>query len=94
MEFIFGFILEMFGEGVMEASVNKKVSRWIRYPLLIVIILFFGFIFVGLLALSVTLWKENIFVSIFFIIIAMMFPYSFYKQIKKVKNKRKDLDEE
>ena len=36
-------------EGTMELSTNKKVPKWIRYPLAIILILFFTIIFGGLI---------------------------------------------
>ncbi len=41
MDFILEFLLELVVEGGMEASGNKKLSRWIRYPLMALTILFF-----------------------------------------------------
>lgn len=42
MDFILEFLLELVVEGGMEASGNRKLSRWIRYPLMILTILFFA----------------------------------------------------
>ena len=41
MEYLFEFIAELLLEGSLEISKNKKISKWIRYPLLITISLFF-----------------------------------------------------
>ena len=45
MDFILEFLLELVVEGGMEASGNKKLSRWIRYPRMILTILFLVGIF-------------------------------------------------
>lgn len=55
MEFLFEFILELFLEGSIEISSNKKISKWIRYPLMALVIFFFLFIlglifFIGIIA--------------------------------------------
>lgn len=71
MEFIFEFIFELIFEGSIEASKCSKVPKFIRYPLIVIIALFFiaviGLIFlVGFLSL-----KENIFLGVFFIFIGL-----------------------
>lgn len=42
MDIILGFFLELLVDGVIETSGNKKLSRWIRYPLILLVVLFFG----------------------------------------------------
>lgn len=42
MDIVLEFFLELIVDGVIEASGNKKLSRWIRYPLIILVVLFFG----------------------------------------------------
>lgn len=42
MDIILELFLELIADGVMEASGNKKLSRWIRYPLMALVVLFFG----------------------------------------------------
>lgn len=73
MEFIFEFILELVFEGSIEISKNNKIPKFIRYPLIALISLFFiaviGIIFlVGILFL---LLKENILLGIVFISIGL-----------------------
>lgn len=58
-----GFILECIGElcveFMLEIVLNKKVSKWIRYPILLVLLAFFGFLFLGLMFLGIKLIKDN-----------------------------------
>lgn len=42
MEIILVFILGMVGAVLVQLSANKGVSRWIRYPLMALVVLFFG----------------------------------------------------
>lgn len=37
---LFEFILELVVEGSIEISKNKKINKWIRYPLIALIIIF------------------------------------------------------
>ncbi len=72
MEYLFEFILELVFESSIEASKNNKIPKIIRYPLIVLISLFFiaviGLIFLaGILSL-----KENIFVGIFLIFIGLI----------------------
>lgn len=91
MEYLFEFILELLLEGSIEVSKNRKIPKYIRYPLIIMVVLFFlaviGLIFlVGILS-----WKENIFLGMFFILIGLfMFIMSIIQfrktYLKKVNN--------
>ncbi len=72
MEYLFEFILEFVFEGSIEASKNSKIPKYIRYPLIVIIALFFitiiGLVFLaGILSLN-----KNIFVGIFFIVIGIL----------------------
>lgn len=49
MEFIFELVFELIFEGGLEVTSNKKVSKWIRYPLLAI----FSLIFLGIIFLIV-----------------------------------------
>lgn len=42
MDIVLEFFLELIVDGGIEASGNKKLSRWIRYPLIALVVLFFG----------------------------------------------------
>ncbi len=71
MELLFEFIFELVFEGSIEVSKNRKIPKYIRYPLIVIISLFFimviGLIFWGgILAL-----KENLIVGIFLILLGL-----------------------
>ncbi|MGL5381329.1 MAG: hypothetical protein ACRDBA_15565 [Clostridium sp.] len=58
MYFLFEFILELLFEGATIASSNKKLSKYIRYPLICLLSFFFiivcgGILFLGVKYLSV-----------------------------------------
>lgn len=72
MEYIFEFILELIFESSVELSQSSKVPKYIRYPLIGFVVLFFiiviGLIFwTGFLSL-----KENIILGIFFFAIGLL----------------------
>ena len=71
MEFIFEFILELVLEGSIEVIKSSKIPKYIRYPLIVILALFFiaviGLIFlVGILS-----FKENILLGILLIAIGL-----------------------
>lgn len=72
MECLFEFIMELFLEVGMEAGKSSKIPKYVRYPLIVIIILFFaaaiGLIFLaGIMAL-----RENVFAGIFLILIGLL----------------------
>lgn len=69
MDFIIELVLELLFEGMMEASKSNKIPKFIRYPLVIIIVLFFiliiGFMFIA----SILALKESIVAGLLLIII-------------------------
>ena len=73
MEFIFELIAELILEGSIEISSNKKISKWIRYPLIFLIVLFFLTVIGLILFLGICLFNKNILGSLFIIAIGIIF---------------------
>lgn len=63
-ELLFGF-LEYINE-------HKNVSKWIRYPILILYVLFIVGVLLGLIILGILLFKKDILAGIFVITIALL----------------------
>lgn len=57
------FIGELILEAVMEITKNKKISKWIRYPILLLVIMFYGFIVLGILSLGIQMFLERKFLT-------------------------------
>lgn len=72
MEFLFEFIAELLLEGSIEISSNKKISKWIRYPLIVILILLFSVVIFGLLTLGIIILNKNILAGIFIIIVSII----------------------
>lgn len=64
MEFILEFILELLFEGGQELCKSPKVSKWIRYPILVLFFLMYAAIVFLIFFVSWILWKENVLGSI------------------------------
>ena len=83
MDFILEFLGELLFEGALYTTTNRKISKWIRYPLLIIIFSFFAFIAFGLFALGWKLLAKQPLVSmIFFTLDGMIIYYgiTFFKK--------------
>lgn len=73
MDFIFELIFELIFEGSVEISSNKKISKWIRYPILAILISFFLIIILGLIFLGISFLHESILGGIIFIALGIFF---------------------
>lgn len=67
MDDLIEFVLELILEGTIEISSNKKVSKWIRYPLIILLTILFSIVIIGIFMLGVSIYKENILLSLILI---------------------------
>lgn len=79
VEFVFDLVFELSEEAVK----SKRLSKWIRYPLLVLISLLYIFVILIILLVGITMLKEMALAGILFIIfdIAMI-----YLTVKKFKN--------
>lgn len=89
MEFIFEFILELFLEGGIEISSNKKNSKWIRYPIIFLIILFFLIVIFGLLFLGITFFKKETLAGLLFIVTSIILLIGSVIKFRQVYVKKK-----
>lgn len=88
MEFVFELLGEIFFEGIIEIIKNQKISKWIRYPLFLLISAFYLAIFGIILIIWIKLFaKKEILggVVVLFIVILLLILYIgfFRKLIKK-----------
>ena len=90
MEYIIEFFLDLILEGSFEISNNKKVSKWIRYPAIILITLFFSIVVIGLFILGLLLLKNSIIGYIFIFLSIFMALGCFIKFKKVYKNKKSE----
>lgn len=90
MEFIIEVLLELIFEGSIEISSNRKVSKWIRYPLILFIIMLFTSVILGLLIIGVLLFSENIYASLFMIFISLVMLVASIIKFKKIYIEKKE----
>lgn len=91
MEILLELIVEILLEGSMEIGANTKISRWIRYPILLILILFFTFIISVILFFGLYLLRKNIFVAFVIICFDVFLFVSSIKKLKKLYLKEKRL---
>lgn len=72
MDFIIELIFELIAEGTVELSKSTKVPKLIRYPLIVIIVLFVTGIFGIILFVGLMLLKENVILGIVLIAIALL----------------------
>lgn len=94
MEFIFEILFELIFEGSLEVSKNRKISKFIRYPLIALIIIFFLLvigliIFTGVLTLKSSLIGGLLFIAIgilMFIMSIIKFRYTYINKKSEINN--------
>lgn len=67
MDELIEFILDLLLEGGIELSANKKISKWIRYPIIAFLFLFFTIVIFGMIILGILMIEESILVSFIFV---------------------------
>lgn len=73
MDELIEFILELLLEGTIELSSSRKVPKYIRYPLIFLITLFFLAVIIGIFVIGVLLIDESILAGLLFIILSIIF---------------------
>lgn len=87
MEFVIEFICELFFDGMIELAMNRNLSKWIRYPIMGVIGLFYfiviaGLFYLGIITLKTSFVGFSIIMLIDFVIIIGTI-YGFRKRMKQ-----------
>lgn len=89
MDLIIEFILEILFEGAFEAGTSSKLPKWIRYPLLTIIILFYALLIIGFLIIGIKTLPEKplggIIILIIDFLLLIMTIFAFRKKLKEIK---------
>lgn len=89
MDFIFEIVGEILIEGAFEIISNKKIPKWIRYPILMFITLFYSLIVGTFIYLGLDFLKKSIITSLIIFLIAIFLIIMIVVVI--IKNKKKHL---
>ncbi len=90
MDFIFELIFELLFEGAIDVSSNRKIGKWIRYPLILLIALVFAFVTGIIFFAAVLIYDKSIVVSIFFVILDLALLIGSIMKFKKIYLSKKD----
>ncbi len=66
MDILFEIVFDLVFEGCFELSSNRKVPKWIRYPLTVLISLFFIFVIAMLVGFGIVLFSESVLIGLLF----------------------------
>ncbi len=83
MEILFEVIGELLSGVVEYIEDNKKISKWIRYPILIFSMLFVIVVLLGLLLLGILILQKDIIAGVFIIGIGLLLTFLLIYQIYK-----------
>lgn len=84
MEFIFELIIELLLEGATEVSSNKKISKWIRYPILFLLVFFYLAIILLIIFVGILMIERNLIAALLFIALGIFFLIFSIKKFKSV----------
>lgn len=88
LEFIIECILELFVEGGMEVGSNKKISKYIRYPILFLLVIFFLGVISLILFIGISIFEESALCSVIIISVAFIILIEVIVKFIKIYNKR------
>lgn len=89
MDEIIEIILELVIEGSIELLPNKKIPKWIRYPLAFIILLFALAVISVLLIAGLAILKHSILGGIFVIAMGMLLLIFGIKRVLQIKKTMK-----
>ncbi len=77
MDILFELIIELLFEGAVEISRNRRISKWVRYPIAVVLGLFLLGLLLSLFILGGAICKKNILAGIFVLLVALVLLCAF-----------------
>ena len=86
LEFVFEVIFEI-GE---EVSNDKKISKWIRYPIMVLMGIFYIGVIGLLFVVGLSALKENLLFGLFLIGLALFFAIGLFVKFRKIYKLKKN----
>lgn len=91
MDMLIELVVDLLFDAGLEVTKNKKISKWIRYPLIVLILLFFIMIIIGIAYLGIFLIEskeiKQICIGVFLITLSLIFLGVLLKNILEEKMK-------
>ena len=88
MDLIIEIVGEVIIEGIIELIQNKNISKLIRYPLLIIITIFYTLLLALIGVGAIKSFNDNIPISIFLLLVEVLLIVFIIKIIKKAITKK------
>ena len=90
MDFLFELIFDLIAEGTLELSKSVKVPKYIRYPLIAIIVLFSVAVISVILLVGIASFKENVVLGTVFVAIAVLMTIMGIKKFRQTYLERKN----
>lgn len=90
MDFLIELIGDILIEGSFELATSKRISKWIRYPILSILIIFYSVIILGILFIGINSINENFWLSIFLIVVSLLLFIGTIFAIKRKLNSKEE----
>ena len=87
IEIVVDFIETIFIDNSEKIVKDKKISKFIRYPVIFITLLLCGLLTLGPIILGIFLFKQSTIGAIISILIGIIFSLCIFYEIKKVINK-------
>ena len=84
MEFLIELLLDLVLEGSVEISSNRKIPKSIRWPFIVLIVLFFFVVIFGMFVLGMLILNKSLLGGVFIIVVNCIFIILGIKKFKKV----------
>lgn len=84
MEFLAEILFELIFEGCFELSSNKKLPKYIRYPFIVLIVLFFLTVILGLIFLGFMILDKTVLGGVFIILVGILLGIGSIIKFKKI----------
>ena len=91
MDIIIECIIELILDGSIEIVSNRRVNKWIRYPILVTLILFFSLVIFGIFYLGILMYEEYKLLSLIIIILSLILLISGIVKFKNECQKEKQI---
>ena len=89
LEIVIDFIVSIFFHNADSVMKNKKISKWIRYPVIFITMVLCAFTTIAPIILGIILLNKNTIASVIFILIGTMFTVLIIYEIKKILKEKK-----
>lgn len=88
LECVVELVLDILVEGGKEVGMNKRVSKWIRYPILAVLTLLYTACILFLLIFGILMLPENAAAAVFFLAVGIFILAGTAVKLRKTYRKR------